>query len=95
MTKIVINTCYGEFKLSNIAEKEYYRISGIEFDKDKVKRDDKLLVYVVESMGAQSFTSCTYLRVVEIPDDVEWKIESYDGKEWVAEVHRTWGDDDN
>jgi hypothetical protein len=27
---------------------------------------------------------------VDIPDDVKWEIEEYDGNEWVAEVHRTW-----
>ena len=30
------------------------------------------------------------LKMVEIPDDVEWEIADYDGKEWVAEKHRTW-----
>jgi hypothetical protein len=30
------------------------------------------------------------LKVVEIPDDVQWQIEEYDGKEWIAEKHRTW-----
>jgi hypothetical protein len=28
--------------------------------------------------------------VIEIPDDVEWEVEEYDGLEWVAEKHRTW-----
>jgi hypothetical protein len=30
------------------------------------------------------------LKIVEIPDGVDWEIEEYDGNEWVAEVHRTW-----
>jgi len=30
------------------------------------------------------------LKVVEIPDDVKWQLEEYDGLEWVAEKHRTW-----
>ena len=30
------------------------------------------------------------LKVVEIPDDVEYDIQEYDGNEWVAEKHRTW-----
>jgi len=30
------------------------------------------------------------LTIVDIPDDIEWQIEEYDGMEWVAEVHRTW-----
>jgi hypothetical protein len=27
---------------------------------------------------------------VDIPDDVNWYIEEYDGNEHVAERHRTW-----
>ncbi len=30
------------------------------------------------------------LKVVEIPDDVEFFIKDYDGMEHVAEKHRTW-----
>ena len=30
------------------------------------------------------------LKVVEIPDDINWYIEEYDGLEHVAERHRTW-----
>jgi len=30
------------------------------------------------------------LKIVDIPDGVEWEIEEYDGMEWVAEKHRTW-----
>jgi hypothetical protein len=28
--------------------------------------------------------------VVEIPDDVNWQVEEYDGMEHIAEKHRTW-----
>ena len=30
------------------------------------------------------------LKIVEIPGDVKWHVEEYDGNEWVAEDHRTW-----
>jgi hypothetical protein len=30
------------------------------------------------------------LLIVEVPADVDWYIEEYDGLEWVAEKHRTW-----
>ena len=35
------------------------------------------------------------LKIVEIPDDIEWQIEQDNetGREWVAEKHRTWGFD--
>jgi hypothetical protein len=45
---------------------------------------------VVEEMGENVNTRFSELKVVEIPNDVEWQIEEYDGAEWVAEKHRTW-----
>jgi hypothetical protein len=56
-----------------------------------VKRNDPILVQVVEEMGAEANSSYSNLAIVHIPDDVEWQIEEYDGSEWVAEKHRTWG----
>ncbi len=53
-------------------------------------RDDPILVQVVEELGDRCRTQVSSPKVVEIPDDVEWTIEEYDGLEWVAEVHRTW-----
>ena len=44
----------------------------------------------VETLGDKASGNSARLRIVEIPDDVEWKIEEYDGYEHVAEVHRTW-----
>lgn len=54
-------------------------------------RDDPALVQVVEELGDRANGSAASLKVVEIPDDVEWYIEEYDGSEWVSEAHRTWG----
>lgn len=53
-------------------------------------RADPILVQVVEELGKSANGRCADLRVVDIPDDVEWTIEEYDGNEWVAEKHRTW-----
>lgn len=55
------------------------------------KRHDPLLIAVIEELGVKEASgehAC--LSVVEIPDDVEYMIESYDGSEWIAEKHRTW-----
>lgn len=30
------------------------------------------------------------LAIVEIPDDVKWHVDEYDGNEHIAEDHRTW-----
>lgn len=55
-----------------------------------IPRDDTDLVALVEELGARAHGRSAELKVVEIPDDVEWTIEEYDGCEWVAEKHRTW-----
>ena len=31
------------------------------------------------------------LKIVDIPDGVNWEVEEYDGNEWIAETHRRWG----
>ena len=56
----------------------------------KISRDDPALIQAVEELGENSWSSYSELKVVEIPDDVEWEINEYDGLEWVAEKHRTW-----
>jgi hypothetical protein len=56
----------------------------------EMERTDPILIQVVEELGERCRTSVSLPKVVEIPDDVEWTIEEYDGLEWVAEVHRTW-----
>ena len=55
------------------------------------ERDDPDLVAVVEELGEAANSRYARLRIVEVPDDVEWQIEEYDGLEWIAEKHRTWG----
>jgi len=54
------------------------------------KRDHPLLLRVVEELGDAANGKYSSLKIVEIPDSVEWVIEEYDGQEWVAEKHRTW-----
>ena len=90
--KIVINKCYGGFGLS----KEAYEYLGLAWDGHGYEyryhgnRADHKLVECVETLGDAANGSLAKLKVVEIPDDVEWEIEEYDGVEWVSEVHRTW-----
>lgn len=55
-----------------------------------VPRDDKKLVQVVEELQGAANGYGAELKVVEIPDDVQWVIAKTDGVEHVSEVHRTW-----
>jgi hypothetical protein len=57
----------------------------------EVKRDDPKLLECVEMLGERANGAYGKLKIVEIPDDVEWEIHSCDsGWEWIAEKHRTW-----
>jgi hypothetical protein len=58
-------------------------------DRD-LDRDDPILVQVVQELGSEASGRFADLKVVEIPVDVDWIIDEYDGLEWVAEKHRTW-----
>ena len=55
-----------------------------------IKRDDPALVQMVEELGKKANGAHSKLRIVQIPDDVNWYIHEYDGMEHVSEQHRTW-----
>lgn len=89
--KIVINTCYGGFGLSKEALTLFNERSGTTITYEcSIGRNNPILVEIVEELGESANTRFSELKVVEIPDDVEWEIEEYDGNEWIAEKHRTW-----
>lgn len=90
---IVINTCHGGFGLSPDAKEKYKQLAGItdpDWHDCEIARDDPYLVRIVHKMGAEANSVYADLKIVEVPAGVEWTIEEYDGKEWVAEIHRTW-----
>jgi len=89
--KIVINICFGGFGLSSIGEIEYLNRSGVDVASVwDISRTDPILVAMVEENSNLYSGSLSQLRVVEIPDDVDWEISDYDGREHIAEKHRTW-----
>lgn len=83
--KVVVNKCFGGFGLSSLAKAEL----GVQYKSD-IPRNDPKLVEVVERLGSKANDLCAELHVIEIPDDVEWQVEEYDGMEHIAEKHRTW-----
>ena len=93
MTKVVINRCHGGFGLSASAESKYRDLAGITdpvFYSREIPRDDEHLIAVVELMGSAAYGGYAELKIVDVPDDVNWYVEEYDGREWVAERHQTW-----
>jgi len=55
-----------------------------------LERTDPILIQVVEKLGKKASDRLAELEVVEIPDDVEWEIDEYDGIESIHEKHRSW-----
>ena len=92
MIKVVINACHGGFGLSDEALERYVKETNGEAGEYEceIPRDHPVLVRIVEEMGDAANGRFSELKVVEIPDDVNWYVEEYDGMEWVAERHRTW-----
>ena len=112
--KIVINSSYGAFRLSDEAHALYAKLKGYKLikkgndvyrdfykneeieenliDEWALDRSDPDLVKVVETLGEKSnHGKRCKLKVVEIPDDVKWYIESTEcGGEFASECHRTW-----
>jgi hypothetical protein len=75
-----------------IAERQAHnkKYSEQTFSPRDIARDDPYLVKVVQEMGNKAAGKYSELKVVDIPSDVEYTIEEYDGAEWIAEKHRTW-----
>jgi hypothetical protein len=88
--KVVINRCFGGFELS----KQAYKFLGLTWDGYGFEFDDKRtdpnLIECVKTLGDKASGYNAELKVVEIPDDIEWEINDYDGMEIIEEVHRSW-----
>lgn len=89
MTDIVYSPRFGGFSLSA----ELQEALGLDYSEQRsIARDNPELVRLVREWGSSRASgNWADLQVVTIPDDVEWEIMEYDGNEWVAEKHRTWG----
>jgi hypothetical protein len=102
MIKVIVNGCYGGLGFSRLV----YEKLGIKWDNYGYLDNEKLdiesknyqefrtslkLIKVIEEIGLKEASgSHAELRIAEIPDDVEWEIDEYDGIESVHEVHRSW-----
>jgi hypothetical protein len=77
---------YEYYCKGHVGEKDHC-LSQYDFHED---RSDPDLVAVVEELGDRADGWASELVVVEVPDNVKWHIEEYDGSEHIAEDHRTW-----
>ena len=53
-------------------------------------RADQLLIDVVEKLKEAADGHCAKLKIVEIPDNIDWEIGEYDGWEKIDEAHQSW-----
>lgn len=82
--KIVINSCYGGFSLSESAA-AYMGTSTYSLDEDI--RTDPRLVDMVERDAPAASGRYANLTVVEIPDNAtDWELNEYDGYESITYV---------
>ena len=79
MKKIVINSCYGGFELSEFAAEQL----GVSTYDAEHLRDSEELVALIETYGSQAISGeCAKLKIIKIPDNATgWTVEEYDGKE--------------
>jgi len=80
---------WGEFYSDGSGPRRKYGGERGSFLRD-IPRGDPDLIKVSELLGAEASGSLASLKVVEIPDGVDWEIDEYDGLEHIAERHRTW-----
>jgi hypothetical protein len=71
-------------------QNDFYIQNTISSRIDSEDRADPLLVQVVEELGSEANGEFAELKVIEIPDDVQWDISDYDGYETLHERHRSW-----
>lgn len=72
-------------------KRNYTESNKYHFGDSTIERNDPILVEVVEELGEKANGAFAKLHIVEIPDDINYEIEDYDGMEHIAEAHRTWG----
>lgn len=81
---------FAYYQTVNLGEKINKLPMEINWYYGNLERDDVDLVTVVEELGGEANGKFSELEVVEIPDDVKWEIDDYDGIETIHEVHRSW-----
>jgi len=70
--------------------RDYTKSNGLYFTERDIERTDTHLIQVVEEMGNDADGKYAKLKIVQIPDGVQWQLDEYDGYESISEVHRSW-----
>lgn len=70
--------------------KDFPNEEGLWFNSREIKRNDKNLITVIRMLGEKANGKFSELKIIQIPDGVDWEISEYDGIETVEEKHRSW-----
>lgn len=68
----------------------WYGYGYVKTMNDGYDRTSKYLIDAVEQLGDEANNFASELKVVEIPDGIDYEIDEYDGIESVHEKHRSW-----
>jgi len=98
--KSIVIAEYGGFKLSEKAKGFIAAVKNLELNQKglreaesyaMINRDSDSLLLCLRLLGSVEASEVgSFLKVVEIPYDVEWYIQEINGKESVVEKHRVW-----
>ena len=56
----------------------------------QVRTHPKVIECIEELGDRANGDECTELKVIEVPDGVDFYVDEYAGQEWIAERHRRW-----
>lgn len=87
-TSLYVN--YNMIDLGASAIVNYTDIKSGSLSEYDIERTDELMIEIIEEIGEDADGSCANLEIVDIPDDMEYEIDDYDGIETLRELHRTW-----
>lgn len=57
---------------------------------NKTERFHLDVIKIVKKLGTKANGTHAKLEIIEIPDNIKWEIDNYDGMESVHEKHRSW-----
>ena len=86
------NRMFLEYYTKDFGEIVAYtgNIEEFRFSVYALDREDKDLIRVIKELGTKADGTFSKLKIIEIPEDIEYTIEEYDGLESIEERHRSW-----
>lgn len=57
---------------------------------DYKNRNNNVLIQVIEELKDEASGSFGDIKIIDIPESIEWEIDDYDGVETIRESHMSW-----